>query len=520
MRITNKVMQNNSLRNINNNKVLQDTLNTQLSTGKKVDRPSDDPVVAIRSLRLRSDVSQIDQYYKKNIKDAESWLELTESSAKQTVNAITKMINECETGASDQYTVEDKLVMVDNLKELKNEVYRTGDADYAGRYIFTGYRTNTSLSFANDAKDRLYSITEAFSVDDMEEMRYIDTGDVTDITRANYASMTAVDETTVNPVSYYRFRLAYDDLDKTQTGSLTLDSLKADPPVSIGMTVLPAGMTAEDAYKTAAADGATGVCYLVPDTGEVVMSADVFNKINDTKKPDGTHDTFTVSYDKTSWQTTDLRPEHYFYCTSTDGVDENGDPKVIEYNKEYRDTGVWDQPIEYQIGFNQSIQVNSYAADIYSTSIGRDVDELTDLAEKLTDIISQTNMLQDMSEDTVLYNETERELIGKQLDAAKKAKTYLTDELQKTFSRYITRMQGYLDSTNEAVTQMGNRGAQIELVANRLSDQQTTFKELQSDNEDADATEVAVQLSSAQVSYEAALMATSKMIQTTLLNYL
>ena len=67
---------------------------------------------------------------------------------------------------------------------------------------------------------------------------------------------------------------------------------------------------------------------------------------------------------------------------------------------------------------------------------------------------------------------------------------------------------------------MGNRGKQLDLIKNRLSDQQTTFKELQSDNEDADITEVAVQLSSAQVSYEAALMATSKMIQTTLLNYL
>ena len=39
MRITNKVMQNNALSNINNNKVLQDTLNTQLSTGKKIYKP-------------------------------------------------------------------------------------------------------------------------------------------------------------------------------------------------------------------------------------------------------------------------------------------------------------------------------------------------------------------------------------------------------------------------------------------------------------------------------------------------
>ncbi len=77
MRITNKIMQNNSLYNINNNKISEDTLNTMMSTGKKITRPSDDPVIAIRALRLRSSVSQISQYYEKNAKDAESWLNVT-----------------------------------------------------------------------------------------------------------------------------------------------------------------------------------------------------------------------------------------------------------------------------------------------------------------------------------------------------------------------------------------------------------------------------------------------------------
>jgi flagellar hook-associated protein 3 FlgL len=67
---------------------------------------------------------------------------------------------------------------------------------------------------------------------------------------------------------------------------------------------------------------------------------------------------------------------------------------------------------------------------------------------------------------------------------------------------------------------VGNRASRVKLVENRLSSQTTTFKTLQSENEDADATEVAVQLSSAQVSYQAALMATSDMIKETLLNYL
>ena len=509
MRITNKVMQNNSLRHINNNRTLQDTLNTQLSTGKKVDKPSDDPVVAIRALRLRSDVSQIDQYYKKNIEDAKSWLELTESSVKQTVTALTSMITQCETGASDQYTVQNKLVMIDSLKELKDEVYNIGNADYAGRYIFTGYRTNTSLTFGNDVKDQKYTVTEAFDFDDLEKMSFVDTDNLAGITKANYEdpASTAVTEQVISSMDYYRFRLGYDGLDTTQS-SLSIQTL--DGSVTIPMTV---AADAETAYKNSAAN--PGVCYIVPQTGEVVMGTDVYDQINNTLNADGTKATFTLSYDKTEWRNTDLRPEHYYHCTTQDATGKN-----IEYNDEYLDKGEWDQSIKYQIGFDQNIQVNSYASDIFVTDIGRDIDEITDLAEKLSDVLEKHDMLKEMSKDTVSYTDAQLDTIKGELAAADKAKAYLTDQLQKTFSKYITKMQGYLDLANRAVAEIGNRGAQVELVANRLSDQQTTFKELQSNNEDADATEVAVQLSSAQVSYEAALMATGKMISTTLLNYL
>ena len=62
MRITNRIMENNSLYNINNNKILQDKLSTQMSTTKKLTRPSDDPVTAIRALRLRTSVSELTQH--------------------------------------------------------------------------------------------------------------------------------------------------------------------------------------------------------------------------------------------------------------------------------------------------------------------------------------------------------------------------------------------------------------------------------------------------------------------------
>ena len=50
--------------------------------------------------------------------------------------------------------------------------------------------------------------------------------------------------------------------------------------------------------------------------------------------------------------------------------------------------------------------------------------------------------------------------------------------------------------------------------------QTTTFKSLQSENEDIDLAEAITKLSSAQVTYEASLMATGKISQSSLMNYI
>lgn len=500
MRITNKVMQNNALTNINRNKELQDNLTTQLSTGKKIYKPSEDPVTAIRALRLRSDVSQTTQFYKKNVPDAQSWLELTESSIKTTVSVVTNMIGECEKGANDPLKTEDRQTIINSLKQLREEVYSTGDADYAGRYIFTGYRTDTSLSFSENTS-QTYSITEIFNANDIVKGSYVDTGDLTKVSESNYDNAGAglVTENDITNNSFYRIRLSYDNLDSS------------NPPASIMVNGTDTAITVQTdkatAYKDAAAGGGP---FFIPSTGEIVMSEDTFNEA----KKDLTSD-ISVTYDKTNWLDGDLRPQHYFYCTT-----EDEDGNTIEYNPEYLTNKKVDQEIEYQVGFSQSIRVNTCAGEIYQHALGRDVDEILNLANELDKVEKAQAKLKSMSKDTVTYSEDQIASIKEDLDAADKAITFMKDQLQKTFSKCITSMQSYLDSTNEAISLVGNRSSRLSLIDNRLANQTTTFKTLQSENEDADATEVAVQLSSAQVSYQAALMATSDMVKETLLNYL
>jgi len=518
MRITNKVMQNNALTNINRNKELQDKLNTELATGKRVDRPSDDPIVAIRALRLRSDVNQVSQYYKKNVPDAKSWLELTESSIKTSVSVVKDMIEQCEKGSNDTLTTEDRKIIIDALKELRNEVYATGDADYAGRYIFTGYRTDTSLTFRDNEKTN-FQITEMFSGDDLEKITYIEKGNLKNVSEANYMSgaNAIAKESDVKSHTYYRFRASYDGLNSSKTtftnGKDTYKVTVMDDP--------------EEAYKNAETN--KNAVYFVKSTGEYVMGEDVYNAIKKAADQDETKN-FTVTYEKNNWKVGDLRPQHYFQCVQTTDAkgtelqytDSTGATKPAPISYNMGDEPEYSQPIEYQVGFNQYIQVNTYANEIFQHDIGRDVDEIIDIANDVNDTETIRSKLKKMY-DAVKDDESkakEATALKSDLDAADKAATLLKDQLQKTFSKYITKMQDYLNATNEAITTVGGRSKRLDLIENRLEDQTTTFKTLQSENEDADATEVAVQLSSAKINYEAALMSTSQMIQKTLLNYL
>jgi flagellar hook-associated protein 3 FlgL len=112
------------------------------------------------------------------------------------------------------------------------------------------------------------------------------------------------------------------------------------------------------------------------------------------------------------------------------------------------------------------------------------------------------------------------EKFQKQLEALDKADTFIRDSIQTKFENQITKYQNYIDDTNVAITENATRGSRLDLISTRLQNQKTTFKELQTDNEDIDVTEVAVELSSSQLTYQAALMATSKIMQTNLMNYI
>ena len=223
IRVTNSMVTKNAMTNINFNKTSLNELNTQMTTQKKISRPSDDPVVAIRALRLRNNLNEINQYYERNIPDAESWLELTNDALSNIASVMQTMYAKCEQAANGENTTEDRQIILKELQNLSTQIYAEANADYAGRTLLSGYYTNQDVVFATNEEDTHYRISETLSVSDISKITYITNKfefDPTNPTIQGASTMPADCE--VN-----RIRLAYDAPDNTAGTGMKLEYRKA-----------------------------------------------------------------------------------------------------------------------------------------------------------------------------------------------------------------------------------------------------------------------------------------------------
>lgn len=547
MRMTNKIMRNNSIYNINQNKILQDQLTNQMTNQSKIVRPSDDPVVAIRALRLRSNVTTVTQYNDKNADDARQWLKLTEDALLTVNSVLDGLYEQAETGANKYQTSEDLKIIMEQMESLTKEFYASGNVDYAGRFIFSGYRTDTPVSFTQEDILEMGKHPVSFEIE--EDINY------KQISTINYTNYDIVDgpkitsdtnsyEQQVTNTNLYRFRLSYNGLDSidaannkgnnsTMAGAIQIQDkdgniLRLDDqgmhrtdmfgnPLAAGSPLnnitIEEEMDPEAAYKKVADPNYNGIIYC-PASGEMIFGENFYQQYF----KEG--DEFKITYNKSSWKDGDANPVHYFKCIETKDIGDGkmNDVRKTAYNVREKMEGK-DQDIYYDVGFNQQIQVNSRADEVFTHDVRRDMDDFDHCLKELEDIEAKEKEIEEKMKEYA-EDSPEYEDYSRRLEAVKKAGSYIRESIHNKFENQITKYKQYQDDTRVAMTNNATRGSRLELIATRLTNQKATFKELQTDNEGIDITEVAVELTSSELTYSAALMATSKIMQTNLMNYI
>lgn len=514
MRITNKMMTNNMLHNINTNKTNMTNLENKYASGMAIQKPSDDPIIAVRALKLRTNLSELNQYYEKNIPDAMSWMDVTESALRNTSEIITQIHTYCDQGANDTLTVDERNSIAQNLVELRNHIYNEGNSNYAGRYVFTGYKTSTPLIFESKEENTEYTITEDIDPSEIEISKRVVDSLSTELDLGNYMAA----DTTLDPEksTVYRLRLSYNNIKDGGNFSLKIPKLDAkgnyelDPVTGerqYDEEIDASGMTVKKSTDTDAYKPADDEIILLEDTGEIILGKDKYDEWRNSK--------FEVTYEKNTFEKNDLRPEHYFKCTTKDLTITDlaeRDEKAINYT-------VQEQDITYEINFNQRLAINVQGRDAFKHSLGRAIDDIVKSLEEADAVKKQISQV-----DKLLSDPTITDAQKTQLEDIKKI---LKEELQlkesvsrETFSRGLSAMDNEENTVNAATSDIGTRYKRLELTQDRLSTQQVEFTDLLSQNEDADLVDTIVNYNAANTVYNASLQAAGKVVKNTLLDFL
>ncbi|MBD8972794.1 MAG: flagellar hook-associated protein 3 [Clostridiales bacterium] len=506
MRVTNQMVTAGSLRNMQKSMQRVSDLNQQVTTGKKISAPSEDPVIAIRALKLRTTCDQLDQYKNKNIKDAMSWVDTTQSSVQNVYDRLQDVYYYCEQGASDTFQTKDRQTIIDELNALKDAIYKEGGTTYAGRYLFSGYKTETNLVFQDDAaKEGLsYNITEDISPDSITGKNVVLDG----VKPEDLDSILAGTKTYQQPTSasVYKLRLAYSSLDNG-TPSVTVTDVNGNQTDLIGQA--GANFTVKqvadsDTYYEVDPDGIN----YIPETGEIIMGENVYNQIK-------TASNISVNYDKSKFAVGDLRPEMYFNCiqhkTLADGTVQNTDYTVDKAG----------QPIKYEVNFNQYITVNAEGKDFIKHDMGNKIEDLANAVQDVLDIENTIKKLKGMLEDPQYKNDKDAVgQINQMLEGADVELALKKENMQKLFGNNMTNFQNFMEDVSSVQAVVGTTYSKLELIETRVTEQLADFKELKSSNEDVETEEAAIEMYQAELVYESSLATTASVIQKTLLDYL
>jgi len=132
------------MRNLSTSYSKMGKLQEQLTSKKKINRPSDDPVVAMKGIGYRTDLGKIEQY-SRNLGEVTNWLDNSDTALDQ-VGSIIHRVNELVIdGANDTKTDDDRLKIKSEIDELRKQLQSISNTKVGDKFIFNGTNTLTAV---------------------------------------------------------------------------------------------------------------------------------------------------------------------------------------------------------------------------------------------------------------------------------------------------------------------------------------------------------------------------------------
>jgi flagellar hook-associated protein 3 FlgL len=141
MRVTSFVVYDRVKRSFQENWQRLYTSNEQLSSGKKINKPSDDIIGMARVLDYKLAINKNDQYLR-NIDDVQAFLDFTEATFGSVTENLERMKELTLTAVTGTETAETRRIISKEVQVLKESFHDLANSKLRDRFVFSGYKTD------------------------------------------------------------------------------------------------------------------------------------------------------------------------------------------------------------------------------------------------------------------------------------------------------------------------------------------------------------------------------------------
>ena len=505
MRVTNNMAATQALNNIWRNSRHVNGIVQSIETGKRIQRPSDNPLLSGRVLRYRTLLSEAEQFIR-NAHTGMSWMDVSEAAFDNLLtgnNSIVARVNDAVLRAADGTTELDNVrAITDEIRQLFEQLkFVEMNQTYMGRFVFSGFHTDQPPVLTEAMTDRLFVMQHTFNIRDIES--------VTTFHRPAPNEPLDLPEASIIKLPF--------------AGNISFGALA--PPVPAAANVPPVGIwdgatppnqlfdivevSIDDpnAYRPPAG-GVPPVIHFVRESGELVLSDDAKDAW-----ADGTVITFHNG---------DMPPG----ATATAPQDLNrGDLNpIINFRSwditDRADVRPFDAPsqkFELEIASNSRVQINSHASNILTPQMYADFRNLIRFIDSIepSDPTSVRAHFQNPP-----YNKTGEDLENHVSRFLSDEAGAIADMIHIRFNNMIELNLHHAGRAQAEHADLGSRMARLEMLQIRLEDDEIAYTGLLSDAEDTDIPAAIMLRNNAETAMQNALRAIAATTQLSLADFI
>jgi flagellar hook-associated protein 3 FlgL len=150
MRVTNQLIINTVLTNLDRGRERLRDLQTKAATGMQIQRPSDDPIGSMRVLKLNL-LLRDQRQFSDNIENGSSWLTMTEKVLNEASTVIGEVKTTTVSGSNDSLGPSERRALAVQVDSMLEHLVALGNSRLEGKYIFAGTHTLTMPYLAENA---------------------------------------------------------------------------------------------------------------------------------------------------------------------------------------------------------------------------------------------------------------------------------------------------------------------------------------------------------------------------------